>query len=136
MDDYYIAWWNLENLFDVENSPRRTEKLARTLKHEIKGWSEKVLNKKISQLSKIISKMNNNNGPDILGVCEVENEWVVEKLVNALKDLQLHSYEVIHADTKDDRGIDVAFVYDNKKFEIEKDPASGGNLVFSHFIMK
>jgi len=26
--DYYLAWWNLENLFDEENSPRRTEKVA------------------------------------------------------------------------------------------------------------
>jgi excinuclease UvrABC nuclease subunit len=29
---YYVAWWNLENLFDEENSPLRTEKLQRTIK--------------------------------------------------------------------------------------------------------
>ena len=28
---YYVAWWNVENLFDEENSPRRTEKVARAL---------------------------------------------------------------------------------------------------------
>jgi hypothetical protein len=79
--------------------------------------------------------MNNNKGPDILGICEVENEYVVRKLADSLKHLQ-HRYGVIHADTKDDRGIDVAFIYDSNKFEIEKDSESGEKLIFSHFIMK
>jgi len=80
--------------------------------------------------------MNENNGPDILGMCEVENRWVIEKLTDSLKDLHQHKYEIVHADTKDDRGIDVAFVYDAKKFEIEKDSTNGEKLIFSHFIMK
>ena len=120
----------------MENSSRRSEKLARTIKKELKGWSEKILNRKISQLSKIISRMNENNGPDILGICEVENRWVVEKLMDSLKGLHQHKYEIIHADTKDGRGIDVAFIYDANKFEIERDPSSRSKLVFSHFIMK
>jgi len=79
--------------------------------------------------------MNNGNGPDILGVCEVENEYVVRKLADSLKDLP-HDYEVVHADTKDDRGIDVAFIYDSRKVDIEKDSESGEKLIFSHFILK
>ena len=79
--------------------------------------------------------MNENDGPDILGVCEIENRWVVEKLADSLKHLPQHRYEIVHADTKDNRGIDVAFIYDAKKFEIEKSP-SGEKLIFSHFIMK
>ena len=35
---YYVAWWNVENLFDEENSPRRTEKLKRVLGTSIAGW--------------------------------------------------------------------------------------------------
>jgi len=93
-------------------SPCRTEKLARTIKKEIKGWSEKILNRKVAQISQIISKMNENNGPDILGMCEAENRWVIEKLTDSVKDLHQHKYEIVHADTKDDRGIDVAYVYD------------------------
>jgi len=119
-----MAWWNVENLFDVENSLDRSEKLKRTLARELKGWTEEILDKKISQLSKIISKMNNNTGPDLLGVCEVENRRVVDKLANSLSGLSQHAYKVIHADTQDNRGIDVAFIYDNNKLEIEKD-ASG-----------
>lgn len=65
--------------------------------------------------------MNKNSGPDILGICEVENRWVIEKLADSLKHLAQRRYKIVHADTKDDRGIDVAFIYDGKKFEIEKD---------------
>lgn len=79
--------------------------------------------------------MNGNNGPDILGICEVENRWVVEKLVESLKHLPQHRYGIVHANTKDNRGIDVAFIYDTKKFEIEKNQ-SNEKLIFSHFIVK
>jgi endonuclease/exonuclease/phosphatase family metal-dependent hydrolase len=134
--EYFIAWWNLENLFDVENSPNRSDKLQRTLKNELRGWTEDILDKKINQLSKIISKMNNNAGPDILGICEIENRPVVEKLVSSLASLSNHEYKIIHADTQDDRGIDVPLIYDSIKFDIEKDTQTGKELVFSHFILK
>ena len=38
--EYYIAFWNVENLFDVVNSPRRSDKLQRTLGRELSGWTE------------------------------------------------------------------------------------------------
>jgi len=76
--EYYVAWWNLENLFDVETAPR-SDKLRRSIQKELRGWNQKVLNNKLSQLSKIIAQMNNQKGPDILGVCEVENESVLKK---------------------------------------------------------
>ena len=41
--NYYVAFWNVENLFDVEDSPNRTDKLNRTLKNELKGWNVSVL---------------------------------------------------------------------------------------------
>jgi endonuclease/exonuclease/phosphatase family metal-dependent hydrolase len=136
MNEYYVAWWNVENLFEVEDYPDRSDKRRRTLKNELKGWTKEILDKKLSQLSKIISKMNNSNGPDILGICEVENKSVIEKLLNNLSNLQQHTYHIAHADTKDERGIDVAFIYDSNKFEIEKDQHTGTDLIFSHFIVK
>jgi Endonuclease/Exonuclease/phosphatase family len=37
MPDYYVAFWNVEILFDEEHSPRRSEKLERTLQGELEG---------------------------------------------------------------------------------------------------
>jgi hypothetical protein len=66
---YSIAFWNLENLFDVEDSPRRNDKLKRALGKSIEGWTQTLLDRKVSQLASIISEMNSGLGPDILGVC-------------------------------------------------------------------
>ena len=118
LEEYYISWWNVENLFDYQTA-KRSEKLKRVLKSELKGWTAKILDEKLSQLAKIISKMNDGQGPDILGMCEIENERVLKKLVQKLKFNQ-RRYEIVHENTNDKRGIDVAFLYDAKKFEFKK----------------
>ena len=116
MSHYTIAFWNVENLFDVENSPHRPAWLQRHLAQELKGWNETVLTRKISQLAHLIQQLNNGLGPDVLGVCEIENRPVLERLVKALP-VAGRDYQIVHADTADERGIDVAFIYDNQIFE-------------------
>ena len=113
MKTYSIAWWNLENLFDVENSPARTDKLQRTLRRELNGWNETILERKINQLASIIVQINDGRGPDLLGVCEVENRVVLDRLVHHL-DIPGREYLVAHHDMSDARGIDVAFIYDRQ----------------------
>ena len=115
MDQHFITWWNLENLFDAEGSPDRPDYLAKRLASELKGWTEEVMQKKIAQLVSVIKQMNAGAGPDILGVCEVENENVMDILA---QDVQVpgRMYKVIHHDTSDGRGIDVAFIYDANKY--------------------
>ncbi len=141
MQHYFLAFWNLENLFDVEHSPLRSEKLQRAIGKDLKGWDETKLSTKINQLSKIIKQMNQGLGPDILGVCEIENKNVLERLVNALASLS-RNYKIIHADTKDQRGIDVAIIYDSDKIEVEKgnidvaNPNTLADLVFNHFVLR
>ena len=127
---YYIAWWNVENLFDLENSAERSEKLQRTLGNELRGWDETVLSKKVDQLATIVNRMNEEKGPDLLGVCEVENRRVLDRLKEKIDSVRRRNYDVIHADTQDERGIDVAFLYDKARFEVEADK------VFFHTIVK
>jgi predicted extracellular nuclease len=129
MANYYVTWWNLENLFDSENA-LRTDKLRRALKKELEGWSDEILEKKIKQLVKMLRTINGLNGPDILGVCEVENENVLKKFRDSLQQTLDRGYKIIHADTQDERGIDVAFLYDKDKFAV--DPQK----VFFHVIVK
>jgi hypothetical protein len=126
-NNYFISWWNVENLFDVYDSKQRPEWLQKQLNSELKGWTEQVLNHKISNLASIIKQMNNNTGPDILGLCEVENQPVLEMLKNALLPLG-RNYGIVHHDTSDQRGIDVAFIYDRDKFTFKQ--------FFSHTILK
>ena len=128
---YYVAWWNLENLFDEEGSPRRTEKLQRALGNSIVGWTPARRDRKVSQLSSVIAQMNAGAGPDLLGVCEVENRFVIDLLVDSLKArLPARDYSVVHADTDDARGIDVAFIYDPSLF------TAPPTEVFFHVVMR
>jgi len=57
------------------------------------------------------------NGLALLGVCEIENKGVLEDLVReeAIKD---RNYQIIHYDSPDRRGIDVALLYNPKYFEV------------------
>lgn len=125
--DYSIAFWNLENLFDIENSPRRTDKLQRAIGSDLRGWDQTKLDRKIAQLASIIVQLNDGNGPDMLGICEVENRHVLTLLVQALTPLG-RNYLIEHADTADKRGIDVAFIYDGDLFT--------RLISFNHFVMR
>jgi predicted extracellular nuclease len=127
---YYAAWWNVENLFDTEISTERTDKLQRTLANELRGWDKTLLSKKVDQLAAIINRMNEEKGPDLLGICEVENKSVVDRLRQKIESVGRRNYDVIHADTQDERGIDIAFLYDKTKFGVES------GKVFFHTIVK
>jgi hypothetical protein len=124
---YTLAFWNLENLFDIENYPHRSDKLQRAIGSDLVGWDQPLLDRKIFQLASIIQQINNGSGPDILGVCEVENEHVMQLLVTALAPLG-RNYNVEHHDTSDHRGIDVGFIYDADLFSV--------NAQFFHVVMR
>ncbi|WP_199043382.1 endonuclease/exonuclease/phosphatase family protein [Glycomyces salinus] len=128
---YRLAWWNLENLFDEENSPRRSDKLKRALGKSIEGWTPELRDRKIAQLASVIAQMHEGAGPDLLGVCEVENEFVLTALAAAVDDLLPgRDYRIAHADTVDRRGIDVAFLYDPALFSVPE------GQIFQHVVMR
>ena len=128
MNTHYISWWNVENLFDAENSKSRPDWLKSSLKRELKGWSPAILDKKLNQLSKIIKSFNNFSGPDILGICEVENEEVVQKLMDKMQ-VKSRNYAIVHEDSNDRRGIDIAFIYDQNKYKLV-------NKTYSYEVLK
>jgi hypothetical protein len=127
MAEHYVAFWNVENLFDLEDSPDRPGYLQEQLASELVGWNEAVLSRKIEQLASLVFQMNGGRGPDLLGICEIENENVVRRLIAALEPLG-RNYDVAHADTKDGRGIDCALVFDAGLYQKAE--------TFSHFVLK
>jgi endonuclease/exonuclease/phosphatase family metal-dependent hydrolase len=50
------------------------------------------------------------DAPAVVGLAEVENRKVIEDLLNE-KPLKNHDYGIIHYDSPDERGIDVALIY-------------------------
>jgi endonuclease/exonuclease/phosphatase family metal-dependent hydrolase len=115
-DDLSIASWNCENLFDTVDDPK-VEGDEEFTPDGPKHWTPERLDTKLKNLASIISKMNGGRGPDVLGVCEVENRKVVEMLVEKLKPLG-RKYEIVHKDSPSERGIDCAIIYDSGVFTL------------------
>lgn len=128
-DTLFFSFWNTENLFDVE-SAERPEKVRKMIAKDIVGWDSSFLDVKLRQLSKVIRSMNSGKGADILGVCEVENRNVLDKLTNQIAVDGGRTYLVAHADTSDNRGIDVAFLYDPDVASTSPDQ------IFQHWVVK
>lgn len=132
MSRHHVAFWNLENLFAPEGHPDRESWIAEAVGRDLVGWTQALFDRKIAQLAKVVTGMNGGAGPDLLGVCEVENRFCLDALAAALNAaLPARSYGLVHADNKEDRrGIDTAFVYDQKRYAV--DPKT----IFSHFVMR
>lgn len=113
-DTVFVAFWNLQNLFDTTDDPSIDDE--EFLPGSELEWTEERLDKKMYNLARTIRMMNGNRGPDILGVCESENETVlVEMLDRYLSDL---SYEVAYIESPDNRGIDNGLIFKKDKFRL------------------
>lgn len=111
-----IAFYNVENLFDIENDSLTFDD-DRTPEGK-DGWTKERYLQKVNNISKVLSKICSNvaqTSPDIIGLCEVENKKVLEDLVNH-PNLQYKNYAIVHFDSPDERGIDVALIYKKDVF--------------------
>ena len=132
MANHFVAFWNVENFFAPENCQERPDWLATQMASALDGWSEELFLRKRDQLAQIITQMNGGAGPDILGVCEVENRVVLDALCSRLnQQLPERDYAPVHADSlRDLRGIDTAFLHDRRRYT--HDPES----LFSYFVVR
>ena len=117
-DLYTVAFYNLENLFDTEDDPHTLDDSF--LPNAEKKWTQKRYEKKVFKLGTAISNIGfrqTGKAPVLLGLAEVENLSVVEDLVNS-KHLKNKNYGIVHFDSPDERGIDVALIYQKKFFKV------------------
>ncbi|MDT0606142.1 endonuclease [Croceitalea rosinachiae] len=115
---FTIAFYNLENYFDTTND-------AYVLDDDFtpkgfKKWNEKKFYKKSNKLAKAIAHIGEGDSelpPVLLGIAEVENGSVIEKLLTT-DELEDINYDYVHFDSPDERGIDTALIYHRDYFEV------------------
>jgi predicted extracellular nuclease len=118
-NEYYtIAFYNLENLFDTFDDVNTydTDFLPDSARH----WNEKRYQKKLRKLGQVISQIGEETSrklPVLIGLAEVENRLVVNDLINSASLKDKH-YDLVHYDSLDERGIDVALIYNKIYFEV------------------
>lgn len=106
---FRVLEYNVENLFDCRHD---------SLKHDeeylpggIRGWSYRKFQHKVSAVAKVILASSVKlQVPDVVGLCEVENEYCLESLVK-YSPLREVGYRYVMTDSPDERGIDVALLY-------------------------
>ncbi|MBU3820843.1 endonuclease [Flavobacteriaceae bacterium XHP0103] len=113
-----IAFYNCENLFDVYNDKRIND--DDFLPNSVKKWTYPRYENKLRKLSFAISNIGHDETgkhPALVGLAEVENAKVVKDLIQHPHLEDCH-YNYVHFNSLDERGIDVALIYDRTAFEV------------------
>ena len=110
---YSLLFYNVENLFDPEDDPLKLD--DEFTPDGARHWRYNQLNQKLVNLSKVILNVSGWSPPGMIALCEIENREVLERL-RTQTPLKNFSYKIIHQESSDDRGIDVAFLYNSDVF--------------------
>lgn len=116
---YGIAFYNLENLFDTIHDNGKND--YEFLPDGTNKWGKMKYENKLTNMSKVLAELCTDRlpkGAAIIGVSEIENRRVLEDLLKqpALKD---RGYQIIHHEGPDRRGVDCAFFYNPRFFQLE-----------------
>ena len=112
---YCIAFYNVENIFDPEKNPEKNDDAFTP--SGFYHWTYKRFYKKLNDIAKVFLSINGWAPPDIIGLAEIENANVLNKLCYNT-GLKAYHYRYIHYDSPDARGIDVGVLYRNDRIQI------------------
>ena len=112
--DFRIMFYNTENFFDTKHDSLKRDQ--EFLPDGAKHWTTNKLQDKIIHIAKIITAVGEWETPELVGLCEVENQNVLEQLVN-YSPIKSINYQIIHKESPDRRGIDVALLYRKDRFK-------------------
>ncbi|MFA5324889.1 MAG: endonuclease [Bacteroidales bacterium] len=110
-----FLFWNVENYFDPFNDPKTADE-----DFSFGGknyWNWKKFEKKRNAIAKVILSAADKYEcfPIIIGLAEIENKMVLNQIINETALYRL-GYSIIHKNSPDKRGIDIALLYSNKDF--------------------
>jgi len=110
-----LVFYNVENLFDYfdDSTTIDEEFLPRGGRY----WGKTRYRDKQNKIAKTLIAMGGWEPPAIIGLCEIENRYVLEGLTR-FTQLESVGYEIVHKDSPDRRGIDVAVLYRPEKFKL------------------
>jgi hypothetical protein len=112
-----VAFYNFENLFDTINGSNMDEEW---LPKGLQRWTSEKYKQKLENLSTVLVQIGTNDiqkePPTLIGGAEIENRGVLEDLVKH-PNMAKADYGIVHFDSPDKRGIDVALLYRKKYFK-------------------
>lgn len=115
---YKVVFYNFENLFDTINEPGVLD--DEFTPDAPKRWNTAKYTRKLANLERVLFDIAaaDKEFPIVIGVSEVENRSVMEDVI-AQPKLAAGNYRIVHFDSPDARGVDVAFYYRPDVFKLE-----------------
>ncbi len=111
-----VAFYNFENLFDTLDTPGKFDEEFTPDGQRL--WNGEKYREKLHNLARVVAELGTDltpDGPALLGVAEVENRKVLEDFTRE-PAIAKRNYQIIHYESPDRRGIDVALLYQPKYF--------------------
>lgn len=112
---FSAVWWNVENLFDTRDDPHTNDDEF-TPQGDM-HWTRRKLQAKLQGIAKTLAMA---DLPDVVGLAEVENSYVLRELCQGTP-LARAGYRYVHRNSPDRRGIDCALLYRTDRFRVLKD---------------
>ncbi len=108
-----ILFYNVENLFDTTHDSLKQDN--EFLPDAVRHWTPKRYYNKISKLGRVFYESGGWNLPCFIGLCEIENKKILNDILSKT-GLINHHYQIIHFESEDVRGIDVALLFKSDIF--------------------
>ncbi|NLD64720.1 MAG: endonuclease, partial [Bacteroidales bacterium] len=100
-----LVFYNVENLFDTADDTLKADE--EFLPGGERRWTPSRYHRKLASIARAVAAAGEWELPSLAGLCEVENEEVLKDLVYGTV-LSAGNYGIVHRDSPDARGIDVA----------------------------
>ena len=114
-DSLTIVSYNVENLFDYEHDTLKND--SSFLPDGDRHWTYYRYQTKLDRIAQVIVNISGWESAALVGLCEVENTRCLRDLCYRLK--RFH-YKYVHYESDDERGVDVALLYDSTKVKVLK----------------
>ena len=114
-ESFRVMFYNVENLFDTKDDSLKNDN--EFLPDAMRRWNYYRYRDKVNSIAKVIIASGNEYVPDLVGLCEVENDTCLRDLVR-YSPLREADYRYVMTNSPDERGIDVALLYQRGTFKI------------------
>ena len=114
-DGFRVMFYNVENLFDTKDDPLKND--DDFLPDGFMRWTPRKYREKLRDITRVITAVGEMQSPALVGLCEVENDSVLFDLTRE-SPLRAQEYKYIITRSPDERGINVALLYQRHQFKL------------------
>ncbi len=113
---FTLMFYNTENFYDTVDDPHTMD--DDFTPDGFRKWTDRRFNDKVEKLTNVIAKIVHPNRPDIISLAEIENKTVMESILEEMHRQGMKGYSFVHYDSPDERGSDVAMIYNTDSFRV------------------